>query len=98
MGYPFRARPLAVALFALVVTGCGSGGGTDNPTPITAPPVPVLTTVSVSLPSATLQVGQTVTASASGLDQNGAAIGIGTVTWATGSPTIAAVSGAGGWA
>ena len=95
MGYPFRARPLAVALFALVVTGCGGGGGTDNPTTITAPPVPVLTTVSVSLPSATIQVGQTVTASASGLDQNGAAIGIGTVTWATGSPTIATVSGAG---
>ena len=91
VSYPFRATPLAVALFALVLTGCGSGGGTDNPKTVTAPPIPVLTTVTVTFGSATIRVGQATDAFAAGLDQNGAAMGIGTVTWSTGSPSIATV-------
>ena len=72
-----------------ILLGACSGGGTPTA------PTPVLTTVVVSLSVASIPVGQTAAASASGLDQNGAAIGIGSVTWSTGSSSIAAVNASG---
>ena len=85
-----RAR--LVTLLALGVAACSGGGGGDSKAPtVTAPPTPVLTTVTVSLSASTVQVGQTTSASAAGLDQNGAAIAIGAVTWSSGSPSIATV-------
>ena len=86
-----RAR--LVTLLALGVAACSGGGGADSKAPtVTAPSAPVLTTVTVSLAASTVQVGQTTSASAAGLDQNGAAIAIGAVTWSSGSPSIATVS------
>ncbi len=70
---------------AVLLSGCG---GKDAPTT----PAPVLTTVVVSLSPATIQVGQSATASAAGLDQNGVAIGVGAVTWSSGTPLVASVS------
>ncbi len=89
-------RFMAGCLLAVAAAACGGGSG-DGGKPPTAPPPParVLTTVTVSLSAATIQVGQTATATAAGLDQNGAAIATGAVSWSTGSPSIATVSEAG---
>lgn len=84
------AVALAFAVVAAIAVACGSGGadaGSTSPPPVT----PVLTTVVVSLTTATITVGQTGAASASGVDQKGAAIGVGTVTWTSGVPTVATV-------
>lgn len=61
--------------------------------PATSPltPLPVLTTLAVTISAGTVQVGQTATATVAGRDQNGAPIGVGTVTWTTGSTAIAIV-------
>ncbi len=78
----------AVAMTSLfAVAGCGDG------TPATPPPV--LTTLSVTLANATLLPGQTATAIATGLDQNGASIAVGALTWSSSANNIATV-GAGG--
>jgi uncharacterized protein YjdB len=54
-------------------------------------PTPVLTSVSITLATASVQVGQTLQLVAAARDQNGAAIAA-TVTWSTTAPTIASVS------
>ena len=79
-------RYAVVAASACALLSCGGG---SEPTP------PVLTTVSVSLSASTISVGQTATATASGSDQKGAAISVGTVTWTSGSTSIATVSSSG---
>ena len=73
-----------------VLAGCGGGGPTG---PVTS--AHVLSAVLVSLSSATITVGQTTTASAEGLDERGAAIGIGAPAWSTSSPVIATVNASG---
>ena len=75
---------------ACVVAGCGgaSSGGVTGAVAAT----PVLTTVRVSLTPDTLVVGQSMTASAAGLDQKSAVIGIGALSWSTSSPSVAIVS------
>lgn len=78
------------AALSLILSGCSGGGSKDAS--LTAPPVPVLTTVTVSLSTSSITVGQTATASANGFDQNGAAFGVGTVAWSTGSPSIASIT------
>jgi hypothetical protein len=85
-------RVHAAPLVALVLAACSGGGGGDSPKTVTAPPAPVLTTVTVSLSSATIQVGQTTAASAAGLDQNGAALAISTVTWSSSVVGVATIS------
>ena len=82
-------RASAISLLA-VVAGCGGAGSDSGPTgPATQ--TPVLTVVSVSLPSDTIEVGASVTATAIGLDQNGRAIDTQTPTWSTTSSAIATV-------
>ncbi|HEY4218676.1 MAG TPA: Ig-like domain-containing protein [Gemmatimonadaceae bacterium] len=79
------------------VYGCGGGAATDvgsTSTNTTTKPA-VLTSLAVTLSASTLQVGQSTTASATGVDQNGAAISTGTVTWTSSNPTIASVTSAG---
>jgi hypothetical protein len=84
-------RIVAACLTGISLSSCGGGGG-DGPS---GPPTPVLTTLTVSFQTAAIQVGQTANASASGLDQNGAAIGTGTVTWSTASAAVATVNSSG---
>lgn len=72
-----------VVLGLLAVVGCG---GSDSNAP-----APVLTTLTVALSPNAVQVGQTATATATGVDQNGAVMAIGTVTW-TSSSAIATVA------
>jgi uncharacterized protein YjdB len=89
--------PLGQSSRRLVVLGillgaCSSGGSKDS-TPTV--PTPVLSTVTISLSLATIQVGQTSNASASGLDQNGASIALGAVVWSSNSTGVATVGASG---
>ncbi len=77
------ARALLLVLFStFVVTGCDDS---------TTEPVPVLTTVTVALSASSISAGATTTATATGTDQNGEPIATGTVSWATGSASVATV-------
>src|SRR4051812_9107166 len=78
---------------------CGSGGGgsstnsvtgTSADTTIRTTPL-VLTTVTVSLGTSTLVVGQTTTAATIGTDQNGAPIAVGVIAWSSTAPSVATV-------
>ncbi len=82
-----------IVAVCVLFAACSGGGGGNNNTPTA--PTPVLTTLSVSVSPTTVQIGQSATASASGLDQNGAAIGTGTVTWSAGTPAVAAITSSG---
>jgi hypothetical protein len=76
-------------IMAVAVAACG-GSSSETTTPITPPAV--LTSISVSLSTASLQVGQSATASAAGLDQNGSAIAVGAVTWTSSNLAVASVT------
>lgn len=56
---------------------------TEPTAPDPTPTTPILTTVTVALASPVLTVGQTTQATASGVDQDGAPIATGPVTWAS---------------
>jgi len=74
-----------------------TAGKVSGEATITVQPVPaMLTTVSVAIPNASLQYGQTTTASAVGLDQYGKPFSIGTVTWSASAATIVNVNAATG--
>lgn len=66
------------------------GACSDDDAPA-APPTRVLTTISISLPVETIELGQSITAVAVGLDQNEAPLTIGPVTWTSDKPEAAAV-------
>ena len=80
---------IVVGLAALIVS-C-SGGGSDSP--MTSPPTPVLTTISLS-GGTTVTVGSTLTLIASPRDQNGNAIAA-TVTWSSDATNVATVTSSG---
>jgi len=92
-----RTRGLVVGA-ALLVTeslslSCGASGPKDaRPT---ASVQAVLTTLTLALPASTIEVGDATTATVSGLDQNGSAISVGTVSWSTASAPVATISAAG---
>ena len=83
---------LVAASILFTVLGC-SGGPRGNtftePPPPPAPPV--LTSLGVSFPTATVLVGQSASATAFGVDQFGASIATGTVSWSTASAAVATV-------
>jgi uncharacterized protein YjdB len=83
-----RQGAVVLAVSLLASCGGGSSGDATGPTGSTA----VLTSVSVALSSPTMQVGQSVVASATGVDQHGLSIGIGGPTWSTSAPAVATVS------
>ncbi|HEY4307626.1 MAG TPA: Ig-like domain-containing protein [Gemmatimonadaceae bacterium] len=78
---------IAAALFAIA---CGSH---DDTTAVANRSV--LTAVTVSLSQASIAVGQTTTAGAIAVDQNGASIGTGTVAWTSNNTSIATVAATG---
>ena len=79
-----RLFPLAAAAFiGATLLSCGGSGDSTAP--------PVLTTLSVSFPTGTVQIGQTAVASVAGLDQHGASIFVGTISWSTADPAVATV-------
>src|SRR5258705_686925 len=87
-----------LAADSIVISALACGGG-DRGNTFTEPPpppsTPKLTTLGVILPVATLLAGQTMTATATGVDQYGAPIATGTVAWSTASTTVATVNGNG---
>jgi uncharacterized protein YjdB len=87
-------RAILLANFC-ILAACGGGGGGGDKVSIPTAPTAVLTTINVSLSAATLQTGQSGTASAAGLDQNGAAISLSNVTWSSSNTAVATVSSAG---
>lgn len=69
-----------------------AGGRSGQATLTVTPAPPLLSTVNVTLPLASLTFGQTTTATAAGVDQYGAAIATGAVTWSSATPAVATVS------
>lgn len=92
--WPSRGLSRAVRFAVLSLVLSCSGGKDGGPTAPKAPP-PTLTSLTVSLSASTVAVGQSVTATATGTDQNGAPIATGAISWSTGSPTIATVNASG---
>lgn len=81
----FQVSTLAI----LAASGCSGGDGA-------APaPTPVLTALIVSLTPASIVVGQTSTATATGRDQFGAAISTGAITWSSSASQVATISTSG---
>lgn len=80
------------ALAGLALAGLSCSGGTETQPPTSTS---VLTTIVLSLSTASIKAGETSTASAVGRDQNGAAISVGTVTWSSSSTSIATVNSSG---
>ncbi|MHB1265364.1 MAG: Ig-like domain-containing protein [Gemmatimonadaceae bacterium] len=78
---------LAPALMLLVALGGCGGGGDGGPTP---PPPPKVSTVALSLPDTTINVGASFTISATPRDSKGATVGA-TVTWASSDAGVARV-------
>jgi hypothetical protein len=81
--------PLIVltSLASAALLSCGGGGDSTAP--------PVLTTLNLSFPQTSVFVGQSASASVSGVDQFGAAIPTGAVSWSTQSAAIATVNSSG---
>lgn len=84
-GRATRAVVAAVVLAGLV--GCHAGVATPDP--------PALTTLTVTLTPATIDIGGTSAATASGLDQRGAPMVPSGVTWSVSDPGVATVNGNG---
>ena len=82
-------------LLATVVLLAASACSDKNDAPMA--PTRVLTTVNVSVGAGAIEVGEITGATAVGLDQDGAPITVGAVTWSSETPTIAAVNPATGF-
>jgi hypothetical protein len=89
----FRLVAAFVLFTALGCTGEQRGNTFTEPPP--PPAAPILTSVGVAFPGGAVVVGQSATATASGVDQFGAAITTGPVTWSTASTAVATVNGNG---
>lgn len=85
-----RARHCILpVLVASLLTSCGDSAP-SNPAPTA-----VLTGINVTLVSSTVQVGQTTTARAVGVDQTGASLDLSNVTWSSGNTNVATVDASG---
>ena len=86
-------RLTGVAMGLTLLVSCSGGGSVGPTTPVTpVPPPRVLTTMTISVSATTIQVGQTVSATATGFDQYGTAMSIGIPAWTSNLPEIASVS------
>ncbi|MES2180148.1 MAG: Ig-like domain-containing protein [Gemmatimonadota bacterium] len=85
----FRS-PLDLLVLAILATSCG--GADQTPTP---PVTPVLSSLSVVLSTTSITMGQSTTATATGLDQQGRSIAVASVEWSSSNPSIATVTTSG---
>ena len=86
---PLRYRLSCTALVASAIA-CGGGEGT-KPTPV-QPPTPVVSSVTVSPETPTVETSQTTSLSAEVRDQNGVLMAGKTATWASANPAVATVN------
>lgn len=87
--FPKRALRIVMPLIVVsLLTSCR-----DDST--SRPAAPVLTAINVTLASSTIQVAQTTTARAVGLDQTGASLNLSGVTWSSGNTGVASVDASG---
>ena len=82
---PDRRRSQGIIALLLLLAACSGVASKDSPT---APPTPVLTTMTVSLSADSISLGQTATATAAGFDQYSASISVGNVVWSSGSGAV----------
>lgn len=95
----FSRGLLASSALCALVLACGGDDSPSAPgTPSSPDPsaVPVLTTLTVGLSASSVAEGQSVTATAAGADQNGAAFALGAITWTSSDESVARVDGSGG--
>src|SRR5665213_501659 len=90
-----RVRHVTVVIIIAGVLGCGGGGDVGAPATQVAQ-ANVLSTISVALSRASLEVGQVATATASGFDQHGSATAVGGLAWSSSKPEVATVVSATG--
>ncbi|MCC6318357.1 MAG: Ig-like domain-containing protein [Gemmatimonadaceae bacterium] len=86
--HPRASRSLCLATFVLLAA---CGGGVEA----TTPPVPVVASVTVTLASATIAIGQTTVATAAARDAQGASVTGRTAAWSSGTPSVASVDASG---
>lgn len=91
-----RPRASFLRYAAVVLATFGTAACHEDLVPTDPPPpAPAITTITVTLPAETIALGQTITATAAGADQNGAAFPLEGVTWSSSSEATASVSSAG---
>ena len=79
-----------------LLASCSGGGAAGPNTPVKPVAQPsVLTTLAITVTASSIQPGQSVTAIATGFDQNGAPMSIGVPAWTSNQPAIARVSASG---
>jgi hypothetical protein len=92
-----RLAMCLVMCFALVCVGACGGGTHDSPTP-PVPPVaslPVLTRITLTADSTTVQAGRTVAPLLSAFDERGRPMTVGPAAWTSSAPAVARVSSSG---
>ena len=100
-GVEFRWKLLRRALTGVTMSwsllaSCSGGGAAGPNTPVKPVAQPsVLTTLAITVTASSIQPGQSVTAIATGFDQNGAPMSIGVPAWTSNQPAIARVSASG---
>ncbi len=89
----WRQRLAPAGVLLPLVIGC-SGGAETGPTapPVAVESLPVLTTLTVSLSAAAVQVGKNTTASVAAIDERGRPMTVGVTAWTTSQPTVATIS------
>jgi hypothetical protein len=88
IAFAAHGRLLSCAVLVVAMASCGAASDSSAPASSTAQ----LTRLRVSFPSDTLETGLAATASAVGLDQNGAALSTGVITWSSTTPAVATIS------
>lgn len=80
---------------AALVTLAGACGSDNNQVTLATSPNPVLSAITVTLGATTVPAGQTTTATAAGVDQNGAPFAVNGITWSSSNTSVATVSSTG---
>jgi uncharacterized protein YjdB len=79
-----HGRRFLFGVLSVVLAACG-----DSTAPV------IFTTLNVTVPSTSISVGQSMTATATGLDQHGRPMAFGILTWSSSATGIATVTSAG---
>ena len=89
-----RRAAWAMLVVCALLPGCGGGAPTAAPNAPAVPiePLPVLTTLTVVLPSDSVAAGQAIPISVSALDHKARPMTVGFVAWSSSNPQVARFS------